>query len=141
MTFWRRRAADPAVEAAWEAFLRFAKVLDEGTRALVATVPTARRPGTPLEASVAGFLAGLDAAREELPGWALPELEGERQAVLAALDAAERRARGLLEEAADLDFEHRNEAIGEVIEDLTPVEGAEAALRALRRRGRRPPPA
>ena len=39
---WRRNR-DPAVEAAWAGFLRFAAALDEGSRALLATVPSARR--------------------------------------------------------------------------------------------------
>ena len=42
---WRRTRPDPAVEAVWAGFLRFAKALDEGSRALLATVPSARRPG------------------------------------------------------------------------------------------------
>ena len=71
---WRRSRPDPAVEAAWAGFLGFAKALDEGSRALLATVPSARRPGAPLEASLAGFLAGLEAARAELPAWDHPAL-------------------------------------------------------------------
>jgi hypothetical protein len=134
---WRRRAADPEVEAAWERFCAFAKALDEGSRALLATVPSARRPGAPLEAGIAGFLAGTDAARDELPGWALPELAGAQAASAAALDAARRRARDLAVTTAGLDFEHRNEAVGEVLDELAPVQDAEAALRRLRR-GRHP---
>jgi hypothetical protein len=86
---WRRARPDPAVEAAWAGFLGFAKALDEGSRALLATVPSARRPGAPLEASVAGFLAGLEAARAELPSWDHPALAGAQAATAAALDAAE----------------------------------------------------
>ena len=93
---WRRPARpDPAAEAAWAGFLRFAKALDEGSRALLATVPSARRPGAPLEAGVAGFLAGLDAARAELPAWDHPALAAAQAATAASLDAAERRARDL----------------------------------------------
>jgi hypothetical protein len=135
---WLRRAADPEVEAAWERFCAFARALDEASRALLATVPSARRPGAPLEAGVAGFLAGTEAAREELPGWALPELAGAQAASAAALDAARRRARELAVTTAGLDFEHRNEAVGEVLDELAPIQDAEAALRRLRR-GRRPP--
>jgi hypothetical protein len=130
---WLRRAADPEVEAAWERFCAFAKALDEGARALLATVPSARRPGAPLEAGVAGFLAGTQAARGELPGWALPELAGAQAASAAALDAAQRRARQLAVTTAGLDFEHRNEAVGEVLDELAPIQDAEAALRRLRR--------
>ena len=130
----RRREADPRVEAAWQSFLRFAKALDEGSRALLAAVPSARRPGVPLEASVEGFLAGTAAARQELPGWALPALAAEQDASAAALAAAERRARALAEVTSDLEFEHRTEAIGEVLDELAPVQEAEQALRALRRR-------
>ena len=39
---WRRARPDPAAEAAWAGFLGFARVLDEGSRALLATVPSAR---------------------------------------------------------------------------------------------------
>ena len=129
-----RRTPDPEVEAAWQSFLRFAKALDEGSRALLATVPSARRQGAPLRASVEGFLAGTAAAREELPGWALPALAAEHAASAAALDAADLRARELPAVTRELEFEHRTEAIGEVLDELAPVQEAEQALRALRRR-------
>jgi hypothetical protein len=129
-----RRTPDPEVEAAWQSFLRFAKALDEGSRALLATVPSARRQGAPLQASVEGFLAGTAAAREELPGWALPALAAEHAASAAALDAADLRARELPAVTRELEFEHRTEAIGEVLDELAPVQEAEQALRALRRR-------
>jgi hypothetical protein len=128
---WRR---DPAVEAAWAGFLRFAQALDQGSRALLATVPSDRRPGAPLEASVAGFLAGLEAARAELPAWALPALAGAQAASAAALDAAERRARDLPASTDGLQFEHRNQRVADVLDELGPVQAAEQALRALRRR-------
>jgi hypothetical protein len=135
-TRWRRRPPDPAVEAAWAGFLRFARALDEASRALLATVPSARRPGAPLDASIAGFLAGLDAARAELPNW-LPALSERRRdgavATVAALDAAERRARELPAATAGLDYEHRNELITETLDELLPIQDAERALRALRR--------
>ena len=127
---WRR---DPAVEAAWAGFLRFAQALDQGSRALLATVPSARRPGAPLDASVAGFLAGVEAARAELPAWALPAL-ADAQAASAALDAAERRARELPASTDGLQFEHRNERVADVLDELGPVQAAEQTLRALRRR-------
>jgi hypothetical protein len=127
---WRRRR-DPAVEAAWAGFLRFAAALDEGSRALLATVPSARRP---LQASVAGFLAAVEAARAELPAWALPTLTDAQAASAAALDAAERRARELPSTTAGLDFEHRNERVAEVLDELEPIQAAERALRDLRRR-------
>jgi hypothetical protein len=130
---WRRPRPDPAVEAAWAGFLGFAKALDEGSRALLATVPSARRPGAPLAASVAGFLAGLDAARAELAAWDHPALAGAQAATATALDAAERRAREL--PASDgLEFEHRNERVADVLDELLPVQAAEDAVRALRRR-------
>ena len=130
----RRRVPDPEVEAAWQSFLRFAKALDEGSRALLAAVPSARRPGVPLDASVQGFLAGTAAARQELPGWALPQLAGAQRATGAALDAADRRALQLEAVTSGMEFEHRTEAIGEVLDELGPVQEAEQALRALRRR-------
>jgi hypothetical protein len=131
---WRRPRPDPAVERAWAGFLGFARALDEGSRALLATVPSARRPGAPLEAGVAGFLAGLEAARAELPAWDLPELAGARAATAAALDAAADRARQLPAAAAGLEFEHRNERVAEVLDELLPVQAAEQAVRDLRRR-------
>jgi hypothetical protein len=131
---WRRPPPDPAAEAAWAGFLRFAKVLDEGSRALLATVPSARRPGAPLEAGVAGFLAGLEAAAAELPAWDLPQLAGAQAATAAALDAAAGRARRLPAAAAGLEFEHRNERVAEVLDELLPVQEAEQAVRDLRRR-------
>jgi hypothetical protein len=102
---WRRPPPDPAAEAAWAGFLDFAKALDEGSRALLATVPSARRPGAPLEASIAGFLAGLEAARAELPAWDHPALADAQAATAAALDAAERRARDLPAASDGLEFE------------------------------------
>ena len=131
---WRRARPDPAVAAAWAGFLGFAKALDEGIRALLATVPSARRPGAPLDAGVAGFLAGLDAARAELPAWDHPALAGAQAATAAALDAAERRARDLPAASQGLEFEHRNERVAEVIDELLPVQEAERAVRDLRRR-------
>lgn len=131
---WRRRGPDPAVEAAWAGFLGFAKALDEGIRALLATIPSARRPGAPLDAGVAGFLAGLDAARAELPAWDHPALADAQAATAAALDAAERRARELPPTSEGLEFEHRNERVAEVIDELLPVQEAERAVRDLRRR-------
>ena len=131
---WRRSRSDPAAEAAWAGFVRFARALDEGSRALLATVPSARRPGAPLEASVAGFLAGLDAARAELPAWDHPALAGAQAATAAALDAAEGRARDLPAASQGLEFEHRNERVAEVIDELLPVQEAERAVRDLRRR-------
>jgi hypothetical protein len=131
---WRRSRTDPAVAAAWAGFAGFATALDEGCRALLATVPTARRAGAPLEAGVAGFLAGLDAARAELPAWDHPALAGAQAATAAALDAAERRARDLPAASQGLEFEHRNERVAEVIDELLPVQEAERALRDLRRR-------
>jgi hypothetical protein len=130
---WGRGRTDPAAEAAWAGFLGFARTLDEGSRALLATVPSARRPGAPLEAGVAGFLAGLEAARAELPSWDHPALAGARQATAAALDAAERRARDLPATARDLEFEQRNERVAEVLDELLPVQAAEQAVRDLRR--------
>jgi hypothetical protein len=132
---WRRSRPDPAVEAAWAGFLRFADALDQGSRALLATVPSARRPGAPLEASVAGFLAGLEAARAELPSWGHPALADAQAAAAAALDAAERRARELPAASEGLEFEHRNERVADVLDELLPVQAAEQAVRALRRRG------
>ena len=131
----RRRGPDLAVEAAWASFLRLATALDEGSRALLATVPTARRPGVPLAAGVAGFQAGLAAARAELPGWALAELAEANQAAGEAIDAAAALAAGLAEAAEGLDFSRRNELVGDVLEELAAVQDAERALRALRRRG------
>ena len=130
------RGRDPAVEAAWSGFLRFARTLEQGSRALLATVPSARRPGAPLQAGVAGFLAAVEAARAELPAWALPGLADAQAASAAALDAAERRARELPAATEGLDFEHRNERVADVLDELAPIQAAEQALRALRRRRR-----
>jgi hypothetical protein len=130
----RRRAADPEVEAAWRSFLDFAKALDEGSRALLAAVPSSRRPGAPLDASVQGFLAGVAAARERLDAWALPALAAEQTASAGALDAAERRAIELPEVTSGMEFEHRTEAIGDVLDELGPIQDAERSFRALRRR-------
>ena len=134
---WRRTRPDPAAEAAWAGFLGFARALDEGSRALLATVPSARRPGAPLEAGVAGFLAGLEAARAELGAWDHPALAGAMAATAAALDAAEGRARDLPAAMKGLEFEHRNERVAEVLDELLPVQAAEQAVRDLRR-GRQP---
>jgi hypothetical protein len=122
------------VEAAWAGFVGFAKALDEGIRALLATIPSARRPGAPLDAGVAGFLAGLDAARAELPAWDHPALADAQAATAAALDAAEGRARDLPAASQGLEFEHRNERVADVIDELLPVQEAERDLRRLRRR-------
>jgi hypothetical protein len=131
---WRRARPDPAAEAAWAGFLSFARALDEGSRALLATVPSARRPGAPLDAGVAGFLAGLEAAAAGLGAWDHPALAAHQAATAAALDAAERRARDLPAAVEGLDFEHRNERVADVLDELLPVQAAEQAVRDLRRR-------
>jgi len=131
---WRRARPDPAAEAAWTGFLSFARALDEGSRALLATVPSARRPGAPLDAGVAGFLAGLDAARAELGAWDHPALAGHQAAAAAALDAAGRRARDLPAAVEGLEFEHRNDRVADVLDELLPVQEAERTVRALRKR-------
>ena len=117
----------------------FAKALDEGIRALLATVPSARRPGAPLDAGVAGFLAGLDAARAELPAWDHPALADAQAATAPPLDAAERRARDLPAASQGLEFEHRNERV-DVIDELLPVQ-AEQAVRTCAGAVSRPGPA
>ena len=82
---------------------------------------------------MAGFLAGLEAARAELGAWDHPALAGARAATAAALDAAERRARDLPAAKKGLEFEHRNERVAEVLDELLPEQAAEQAVRALRR--------
>src|SRR6266511_2422681 len=104
------------------------------SRAAARCWPPSRRPGAPLQAGVAGFLAAVEAARAELPAWALPGLADAQAASAAALDAAERRARELPAASEGLDFEHRNERVAEVLDELGPIQAAEQALRALRRR-------
>jgi hypothetical protein len=136
MGLLRRTEPDPAAETAWASFLRLAAALDEGSRALLATIPTARRPGAPLAAGVEGFLAGVAAARAELPGWALPELAAEHAAAGVALDAAAARAELLAGAPEGVEFEGRNELVGEILDELEPVQDAERALKALRRRRR-----
>ena len=84
---------------------------------------------------MAGFLAGLEAARAELPSWDLPALADAQAATAAALDAAERRARELPATSEGLEFEHRNERVADALDELLPVQAAEQALRTLRRRG------
>jgi hypothetical protein len=54
-------------------------------------------------------------------------------ATAASLDAAERRARDLPATTHGLDFEHRNERVADVLDELLPVQAAEEAVRALRR--------
>jgi hypothetical protein len=67
----------------------------------------------------------------------MPELAAAQATTLDALYSADRRARALPAATAGMDFEHRNEAVGEVLDELTPIQDAEATLRRLRRRRRR----
>ena len=108
--------------------------LDSIAAAFLAPWLPRRRPGTPLEASVAGFLAGLEAARAELPAWDHPALADAQAATTAALDAAERRARDLPAARDGLEFEHRNERVADVLDQLLPIQTAEDAVRGLRKR-------
>jgi hypothetical protein len=71
----------------------------------------------------------------ELSAWDHPALAEAQAATAAALDAAERRARDLPAAAEGLEFEHRNERVADVLDELLPVQAAEQAVRALRRRG------
>lgn len=135
-----RGQPDPRLDAAWAAFTRGSQALEEGMRALLATVPTARNPGAPLEAGVHGFVAGAHAAAAEIPAWTLPELTEVAEAARQALDRAAALARTLPETAGGLEFEHRNERIDDVLAELDPLREAEQALRALRRRRRTSPP-
>lgn len=135
--FLGRGRPDEELDEAWAAFGRGSDALEVGMRALLATVPSARYPGAPLATGVQGFVAGANAAQQEIDAWRLPELAGHAAAAHEALDRAAEMATALPQSAAGLDFEHRNERIDDVLAELDPLRDAEQALRALRRRGRR----
>jgi len=123
--------------AAAEPVLRRAEVAARATLAArdLVNEPASRiNPATlAAEAVRLARAAGLDAARAELPAWDHPALAAAQAATAASLDAAERRARDLPAATHGLDFEHRNERVADVLDELLPVQAAEEAVRALRR--------
>ena len=103
-----------------------------GRRGGLGRVPRLRQGPGRGEPGAAGHRP-VGAARAELGAWDHPALAGARAATAAALDAAEGRARDLPAASEGLEFEHRNERVAEVLDELLPVQAAERAVRDLRR--------
>jgi hypothetical protein len=118
---FRRKARDPELAAAREAFRRAAVQLDSAQLALLAAVPTARHPGVPLADALARFLGALDRADALMPAWRIPATEDAWQRCSAALTEARAQARRLRDERGapdELGFEALNARLGEIISPL-----------------------
>jgi hypothetical protein len=132
----RRRELPPALAEAYEGFLAVLDPLEPAKAALTDVLPGTRMPGRPLSDALAAFVEGAEQARARMHGWRCPELEREWAACAAGLERALSRARRVQDEAIEPSgFEELLGLVEELLDPLDPFVDAEAAFRALRRRG------
>jgi hypothetical protein len=101
---------------------------------MTATVPSTRLPGTPLAEAIAELEDHLGRARQLMPAWRHPEVEGEWVACEAGIEESLARARRLREEPPDLGgFEGLIWVVDQVLAPLEAFEAAAERFRTLRR--------
>ncbi len=108
-----------------EGFRRVVAELDSAQRALLASVPTARDEGVPLEHALADFLEGLHRVDAVMPAWRAPTTETVWLSCAEAIGSARSEADRLRDGGESLGFEALNARLGDVIAPLE--EFAEAA--------------
>ena len=134
MNPFRRKKADPELDAALEAFRRVTAELDAAQRVLLAAIPTSRDTGTPLVEAIDGFLAGLARAETAMDGWRAARTEQLWQRCATALVEAHAEARRLRDDpnSAKLPFEPLNARLGDVIAPLAEFADVAPEIRRLR---------
>lgn len=131
---FHRRKLPERLGPAYEAFSAVAVPLERAKTALTESVPSTRLPGRPLPETLLEFEEGLRDARASMPGWHVPELEGEWSGAEAALDESLARSERLrLEAEMPVGFEALIGTIEDLLAPLDAFEVAEERFRSLRR--------
>lgn len=134
MAPFRRRDADPAAVAVGEAFRRVASELWTAQRALLASVPTSRDPGSPLREALDAFGVSLNRVDSLMNGWRFSQTERAWERCRRALDESRQKAEALRAEDPSLGFEALNARLGDVIAPLEEFADAGEELRRLTKR-------
>lgn len=130
----RPRPLPPHLAAVHEAFLQCAEHVDLAQRAMIRCVPSsARSMALPLDVGAETLRVSLAAAREAMPAWRHPDVEGAWLAcdaaigeTLAGLDRAVATAR------ATAELEVALTAVQDLLDPLHAFVDAEEAFRRLR---------
>ncbi len=108
--------------------------IEAAKRAVIATVPSTRLPGTPLAEGIHEMEARLGAAQGLMPTWRHPAVEDEWLACDEAIAESLRRAAELREQAPELGgFEGLVWAVDRLLAPLEAFEAAAERFRTLRR--------
>jgi hypothetical protein len=130
----RRRRLPPELEAALEGLRAVVVEVEEAKRAMTATVPTTRLPGTPLAEALLEREEHLGEAQVRMPAWRDPAVEREWQACDAAIAESLQRAAELREQAPELGgFEGLIWAVDRLLAPLESFEDGAERFRTLRR--------
>lgn len=118
--------------AAVDGFRRVAAELDVSQRALLASVPTSRDEGIPLNDALTDFLAGLERADALMPAWRTNKTEQIWLRCADAIGQSRAEAQRLRDENPKLGFETLNARLGDVIAPLEELADAAPEIRRLR---------
>jgi hypothetical protein len=130
----RRRRLPPELDTSLQGLRAVVVEVEEAKRAMTATVPTTRLPGTPLAEALFELEERLGEARLRMPAWRDPAVEREWRACDAALVESLRRAAELREQAPELGgFEGLIWAVDRLLTPLESFEAAAERFRTLRR--------
>jgi len=121
----RRTGATPEVADAFTGFIRAVDRIERAKASLLAAVPGGRGGGLAPAEALAGFEAGLLAAREEMDGWRVTDLEIDWERCSEGLEEASRRAEQLRLQASPEGYE---QLYGKLADLLDPLEAFVLAL-------------
>jgi hypothetical protein len=130
----RRKRLAENLDASLEGLRAVAEQIQAAKDAMTSTVPSTRFPGSPLAEAIAEFEDHLNRARDLMPTWRHPEVEGEWVACEAGIDESLERARKLREDPPELGgFEGLIWVVDQVLTPLEAFEAAAERFRSLRR--------
>jgi hypothetical protein len=130
----RRRRLPDDLNEPLRALREVVEQVDKAKDAMTSTVPTTRLPGTPMPDALIGFEEHLRRAKEVMPAWRHPDVEGEWLGCDEGIDESLRRATKLREQAPELGgFEGLIWAVDQVLAPLEAFEEAAERFRSLRR--------
>lgn len=130
----RRRRLPPELDAALDGLRTVVVEVEEAKRAMTATVPTTRLPGTPLPDALLELEERLRRAEALMPGWRRPQVDAEWRACEAGIAESRHRSAELRREAPELGgFEGLIWAVDRVLAPLEAFEAAAERFRSLRR--------
>jgi hypothetical protein len=130
----RRRRLPPELDTVLDGLRAVVVEVEEAKRAMTATVPTTRLPGTPLADALLELEERLAAARERMPSWRNPAVADEWRACDEAIAESLHRAAELREQAPELGgFEGLIWAVDRLLAPLEAFEVAAERFRTLRR--------